>query len=135
MLSDVTPQPIDRVLQKTYEAAPGAFESLLGLEGVGARTIRALSLVSEVIYGAAASTRDPARFSFALGGKDGTPFPVDRAAYDKTIEVLHAAVNRANIDRSERVRALKRLVAYGKARVSSRRENRNTGAAGESEPA
>ena len=120
MLSDVNPQHLERVLLKTYEAAPKDFETLLGLEGVGARTIRALSLVSEVIYGTAASTRDPARFSFALGGKDGTPFPVDRAAYDKTIEVLHAAVNRANIDRSERVKALKRLVAYGKSRVSTR---------------
>lgn len=120
LLSDVNPQHLERVLLKTYEAAPKDFETLIGLEGVGARTIRALSLVSEVIYGTAASTRDPARFSFALGGKDGTPFPVDRDAYDKTIEVLHAAVNRANIDRSERVKALKRLVAYGKERVSKR---------------
>jgi len=120
LLSDVNPQHLERVLLKTYESRPRDFETLLGLEGVGARTIRALSLVSEVIYGTPASTRDPARFSFALGGKDGTPFPVDRMAYDKTIEVLHAAVNRANIDRSERVKALKRLVAYGKSRVSKR---------------
>jgi hypothetical protein len=120
LLSDVNPQHLERVLLKTYEAGPRDFESLLGLEGVGARTIRALALVSEVIYGTPASTRDPARFSFALGGKDGTPFPVDRDAYDKTIDVLHAAVNRANIDRSERVKALKRLVAYGKAKVEER---------------
>ena len=120
LLSDVNPQHLERVLLKTYEAAPRDFESLIGLEGVGARTVRALALVSEVIYGTAASTRDPARFSFALGGKDGTPFPVDRAAYDKTIEVLHAAVNRAHIDRSDRVKALKRLVAYGKAKVLER---------------
>jgi hypothetical protein len=123
MLSDVNPQHLERVLLKTYERSPDDFETLLGLEGVGARTIRALSLVSEVIYGTAASSRDPARFSFALGGKDGTPFPVDRAAYDKTIEVLHAAVNRANIDRSERVKALKRLVAYGKAKVAKRMQD------------
>ncbi|HTL44937.1 MAG TPA: DUF763 domain-containing protein [Vicinamibacterales bacterium] len=122
LLSDVNPQHLERVLLKTYEAAPRDFESLIGLEGVGARTVRALALVSEVIYGTAASTRDPARFSFALGGKDGTPFPVDRAAYDKTIDVLHAAVNRANIDRSERVKALKRLVAYGKAKVLERQQ-------------
>ena len=122
LLSDVNPQHLERVLLKTYEAAPRDFESLIGLEGVGARTVRALALVSEVIYGTPASTRDPARFSFALGGKDGTPFPVDRAAYDKTIEVLHAAVNRANIDRSERMKALKRLVAYGKAKVLERQQ-------------
>jgi hypothetical protein len=128
LLSDVNPQHLERVLLKTYEAAPRDFETLLGLEGVGARTIRALSLVSEVIYGTPASTRDPARFSFALGGKDGTPFPVDRASYDKTIEVLHAAVNRANIDRSERVKALKRLVAYGKAKVTKRLESSSAAA-------
>jgi hypothetical protein len=122
LLSDVNPQHLERVLLKTYEAAPRDFESLIGLEGVGARTVRALALVSEVIYGTPASTRDPARFSFALGGKDGTPFPVDRAAYDRTIEVLHAAVNRANIDRSERVKALKRLVAYGKRKVLERQQ-------------
>jgi hypothetical protein len=134
LLSDVNPQHLERVLLKTYESAPADFETLLGLEGVGARTIRALALVSEVIYGAPASTRDPARFSFALGGKDGTPFPVDRVAYDKTIEVLHAAVNRANIDRSERVKALKRLVAYGRARVSKRLEQTAERDRSETEP-
>ena len=121
LLADVNPQHLERVLLKTYEAAPSDFESLIGLEGVGARTVRALALVSEVIYGTPASTRDPARFSFALGGKDGTPFPVDRDAYDKTIDILHAAVNRANIDRSERVKALKRLVAYGRTKVLENR--------------
>jgi hypothetical protein len=134
LLSDVNPRHLERVLLKTYESAPADFETLLGLEGVGARTIRALALVSEVIYGAPASTRDPARFSFALGGKDGTPFPVDRVAYDKTIEVLHAAVNRANIDRSERVKALKRLVAYGRARVSKRLEQTAERDRSETEP-
>ena len=120
LLSDVNPQHLERVLLKTYESAPRDFDSLIGLQGVGAHTVRALALVSEVIYGTPASTRDPARFSFALGGKDGTPFPVDRDAYDKTIEALQAAVNRADIDLSERVKALKRLVAYGKARVTRR---------------
>jgi hypothetical protein len=120
MLADVNPQHLERILLKTYEGAPRDFEALLGMEGVGARTLRALALVSEVIYGAPASTRDPARFSFAHGGKDGTPFPVDRDIYDKTVETLRAAVNKANIDRSERVAALKRLVNYGAARVRAR---------------
>jgi hypothetical protein len=78
---------------------------------VGARTLRALTLASELIYGTRASTRDPARFAFAHGGKDGIPFPVDRDSYDKTIAVLRRAVDRAHIDRSERIRALKRLAA------------------------
>ena len=120
MLSDVNPQHLERILLKTYEAAPRDFEALLGMEGVGARTVRALALASEVIYGTPASTRDPARFSFALGGKDGTPFPVDRESYDRTVEILRAAVNKANLDRSERVKALKRLVSYGRARVMER---------------
>ena len=94
------------------------------MEGVGARTLRALSLVSEVIYGTPASTRDPARFSFAHGGKDGTPFPVDIETYDKTVEVLRAAVNKANIDRSERVKALKRLVDYGRKKIAASRESK-----------
>jgi hypothetical protein len=90
------------------------------MEGVGARTLRALALASEVIYGTPASTRDPARLSFAHGGKDGTPYPVDLETYDRTIEVLRAAVNKANIDRSERVKALKRLVDYGKQKIAER---------------
>jgi hypothetical protein len=62
-----------------------------------------------LIYGTQASTRDPARFAFAHGGKDGIPFPVDRRTYDTTIDVLRRAVDRAAVDRSERIRALKRL--------------------------
>ena len=108
LVADVNPQYLDKILLKTYERAPENFETLLGMEGVGAKTLRALALASEVIYGTPASTRDPARFSFAHGGKDGFPYPVDLETYDKTIDVLRAAVNKANIDRSERVEALKR---------------------------
>jgi hypothetical protein len=120
LLADVNPQHLDRILLKTYERAPENFETLLGMEGVGARTLRALALASEIIYGTPASTRDPARFSFAHGGKDGFPYPVDVETYDKTVEVLRSAVNKANIDRSERVKALKRLVDYGQQRVRAR---------------
>jgi hypothetical protein len=120
MIADVNSRYLEKILLKTYERAPENFETLLGMEGVGARTLRALALVSEVIYGTPASTRDPARFSFAHGGKDGTPFPVDTGTYDKTVEILRAAVNRAGIDRSERVAALKRLVKFGEERVRKR---------------
>ena len=120
MIADVNPRYLEKILLKTYERAPEDFETLLGMEGVGARTLRALALVSEVIYGTPASTRDPARFSFAHGGKDGTPFPVDRETYDKTVDILRAAVNRPGIDRSERVAALKRLVRFGEERVRRR---------------
>ena len=94
---------------RTYERAPQDFEGLLSIEGVGPRTLKALALASELIYGTTASTRDPARFAFAHGGKDGTPFPVDRVTYERTITILHQALDRARVDRSEKVRALKRL--------------------------
>ena len=109
---DVDSRYLSKILLKTYERAPENFEALLGIEGVGPRTLRALALASELIYGTQASTRDPARFAFAHGGKDGIPFPVDRTTYDKTIDILNRAVDRARIDRSERVGALKRLAKF-----------------------
>jgi hypothetical protein len=114
-LEDIDPRRLQTVLLSTYDRAPADFESLLGLEGVGARTLRALALVSEVIYGTPASTRDPARFAFAHGGKDGIPFPVDRETYERTIDTLHLAMARAHVDRSERVDALKRLSRFARA--------------------
>ena len=115
MLQDIDPRHLQTVLLSTYDRAPENFETLLGLERVGARTLRALALVSEVIWGTPASTRDPARFAFAHGGKDGTPYPVDRATYDKTIDALHRAMAKAHVDRSERLDALKRLGRFAKA--------------------
>jgi hypothetical protein len=116
----VNPRYLEKILLTTYERAPEDFETLLGMPGVGARTLRALALVSEIVYGTPASTRDPARFSFAHGGKDGFPYPVDTGTYDKTIQILRAAVTKAGIDRSERVAALKRLVRFGEERVRAR---------------
>lgn len=111
-LADIDPRYLHKILLKTYERAPKDFETLLGIEGVGPKTLRALALVSELIFGAKASTRDPARFAFAHGGKDRTPYPVDRATYDKTIDVLHDALDHARVDRSEKVKALKRLAGF-----------------------
>ncbi len=123
LIADVNPQYLQKILLKTYERAPEDFETLLGMQGVGARTLRALALTAEIIYGTPASTRDPARFSFAHGGKDGFPYPVDTGTYDKTVEVLRAAVTKAGIDRSERVAALKRLVKFGEERIRQRRKD------------
>ncbi|HIP53574.1 MAG TPA: DUF763 domain-containing protein [Chromatiales bacterium] len=109
---DVNPRHLHRILLKTYERMPEDFETLLGIQGVGPKALRALSLVAELIYGQPASTHDPARFSFAHGGKDGTPYPVDRAGYDRTIEILKQAVDRSMIDRSHRIQALKRLARF-----------------------
>jgi hypothetical protein len=110
--SDINPKYLQKILLRTYEQAPADFEALLAIEGVGAKTLRALALTSELIYGVSASRQDPARYSFAHGGKDGTPYPVDCQTYDKTIEVMHRALNRANIGRSEKVRAFRRLADF-----------------------
>ena len=110
---DVPDPYLAKILVRTYEQAPADFESLLAIEGVGPKTLRALSLVSEVVHGTPASLRDPARFAFAHGGKDGTPFPVDRATYDRTIAVLEQSLNRAQVDRTEKVQAFRRLAEWG----------------------
>src|SRR6478672_4834509 len=109
---DVAGPYLEKIIVKTYERAPEDFETLLGIPGVGPKTLRALSLASELIHGTPATLRDPARFAFAHGGKDGTPFPVDRLTYDKTIEILNKAINRSAIDRSEKVKVFKRLANF-----------------------
>jgi hypothetical protein len=110
--ADINPRYLHKVLLKTYEQAPADFEDLLGIPGVGAKTLRALALVAELIYGTPVSTRDPARFSFAHGGKDGTPYPVDRQTYETTIATLHDLVRRSKIERSERAAAFKNLASF-----------------------
>lgn len=108
-IEDVNSRYLKKIFEKTYESAPKDFESLLGIEGVGPKTLRALSLTAEIIYEAKVSTKDPARFSFDHGGKDGTPYPVDINTYEKTIEVLSNALDKSRVDRSEKIKALKRL--------------------------
>jgi hypothetical protein len=117
---DIDRRYLEKTLLRTYEQAPRDFEALLCTDGVGPKTLRALSLVGELIYGARTSTRDPARFAFAHGGKDGTPYPVDRATYEKTIEVLHDALARPGPERGERVEALKRLARFAEPVASCR---------------
>lgn len=86
------------------------------MKGVGPATLRALSLISELLYGAPASCRDPARYSFAHGGKDGFPFPVDRVTYDGSMEFLRDALGRARIGNADRLQALRRLSQWQAAR-------------------
>jgi uncharacterized protein len=98
-----------KALQMAYELQPSSYEELVTLQGLGPRRIRALSLISELIYGASPSWLDPAKFSFAHGGKDGTPFPVDRDTYDRSIITLHDAIEGARLDKKEKYEAIKRL--------------------------
>ncbi|MDD5449210.1 MAG: DUF763 domain-containing protein [Candidatus Omnitrophica bacterium] len=100
---------LERILFKVCEIRPDNYEKLLSLEGVGPKTMRALSLVSEVIYGARPSYEDPARYSFAHGGKDATPYPVDRATYDSTIAFFSRLVRKMKLPFSEKNKILKKL--------------------------
>jgi len=100
---------LKKTIEKAHFLKLENFEQLLMTEGVGPKTIRALSLVSEIIYGAKPSYEDPARYSFAHGGKDGTPYKVDRATYDKTISVLEKGIEMAKISLKEKEMAKQRL--------------------------
>ena len=110
---------LERILGEVRERKPQNFEALLATPGVGPKTIRALSLVSELIYGAKPSYKDPARFSFAHGGKDGVPFPVDKKLYDQSIEILRRGIRKAKIETSEKQLAFKRLPLTSGARFLS----------------
>ncbi len=112
LVKDINPERLSKIFLSTYSQQPKNFEELLGTKGVGPQTIRALSLVAELIYGAAPSFNDPVRFSFAHGGKDGYPYPVDRKNYDLTIDTLKKAITSSKIERDEKNRALKRLYNF-----------------------
>jgi hypothetical protein len=113
-LNDIDFKRLQKIFISTYERKPENFENLLAMKGVGPKTIRALALISELVYGVKYSIRDPARFSFAHGGKDGFPYPVDRENYNRSIDILHRAVRDSKIGREAKVRAIKKLsVFYG----------------------
>ncbi len=112
LLKDINPDNIKRVLTTTYEQNPTDFTSLLEARMAGPKTIRALALLSEIIYGTEVSRKDPAVFSFAHGGKDGTPYPVNRAVYDQSINVLRTAVEKAKIGDKDKLQAMKKLSLF-----------------------
>jgi hypothetical protein len=108
-LTDLHPERLSKVLLSTYQRQPEDYTALLSVPGVGAKALRALALVAELTYGEPASVRDPVSYSFAHGGKDGTPYPVDRATYDATIDSLRRAVRETKAGYSEKTAMLKRL--------------------------
>jgi hypothetical protein len=132
---DVNEKRLKSILVHAHEQNPRDFEALLGLQGVGPATVRSLSLLAEIIFQATPSHRDPtahqratsgssdkpnaveprrwADYSYAHGGKDGTPFPVDRATYDRNIVVLTDAVRRARLGENDKFDALRRLSKMG----------------------
>lgn len=99
-------------LEKAYELQPDNYENLLEIRGIGPATVRGLALVSEIIHGDAPSWRDPARFSFAFGGKDGVPYPVNKKRMDKTYQILSTAINESMKKRGEKLKALQRLNGF-----------------------
>jgi len=100
---------LQKILYHLTEAKPKNYENLLAIYGVGPKTIRALALVAEVIYGAKPSYEDPARYSFALGGKDNTPYPIDRASYDETINTLKNLIKKTKLPIIEKDKIIKNI--------------------------
>ncbi|MFO8110132.1 MAG: DUF763 domain-containing protein [Thermoplasmata archaeon] len=105
---DITPKGWDAI-RKAYEVQPDSYEELVMIRGMGPKKIRALALVADLVHGSEASWEDPVKYSFAHGGKDGTPFPVDREVYDSTIKVLKEDLKACTVENEEKRSALKRL--------------------------
>ncbi|RKX58688.1 MAG: hypothetical protein DRP29_06090 [Thermodesulfobacteriota bacterium] len=104
------PRRIDwEAVEKAYNLQPDNFENLLLIKGIGKATLRALALISDLIYNVNYDKEDPAKYSFALGGKDGVPFPVDRKRYDEVIEFMEEVVKQTELGEFEKKQALERL--------------------------
>jgi len=106
-------------MKRAYEFQPKNYEELLSIRGVGPATVRGLALVAELVYGEKPSWADPVKFSFAYGGKDGVPFPVDRRAMDESIQLLRQAVEAAKIGDKEKTCSLRRLRRFVPATYSA----------------
>lgn len=97
------------LLQKAYELQPKSYEELVLLKGMGKKKLRALALVSKLVFGTKLDWKDPVKYSWAHGGKDGFPFPVDKPTYESSIEFIKEAVKQANLGSEERARCLRNL--------------------------
>jgi uncharacterized protein len=109
---DVDEKRLAKMFRVMHESGAGTYKDLIRIRGVGPRTLAALTLVSEIVYDAPPSYRDPARFSFAHGGKDGHPFPVDRKTYDHSISFLKECLDRAKVKDRDKIEAFRRLAIY-----------------------
>ena len=106
---DVNMTRLGSVLNMAYNSDIENFEDLVMMKGVGPRTLKSLAMVSEVVHGDASRFEDPARFSFAIGGKDGRPHPIDTKAMDETINMLQTSVDKSKLGDKDKSRAIKRL--------------------------
>jgi hypothetical protein len=103
-------------VKRAYDFQPKNYEELLSIRGIGPATVRALALISELVYGEKPSWKDPVKYSFCVGGKNGVPFPVDKTTYDEAIEILENAVKQAKVGDKERIDAIRRLSNFLKQR-------------------
>lgn len=110
-----SPNYFNKILYQIYDQPPGRYVDLVARPGVGASTLRALAMVSEVVHGTPLTFQDPVRYSFAHGGKDGTPFPVRRPDYRATIASLETAIRRARLGDLDRMKAFRRLSSVARA--------------------
>ena len=107
------PRKLDwNVFRRVYDIQPRNYEELVSIPGIGPASLRALSLVAEIIFGARASWQDPVKYNFAHGGKDGVPYHIARKTYDKSISYLYSAVEGADIEKVDKIQSLKRLANY-----------------------
>jgi len=107
------PRRLDwNVFRKAYDVQPKNYEHLISIPGIGPSSVRALSLIGEIIFGTSASWQDPVKYNFAHGGKDGVPYPVARKTYDKSISYLYSAIECAEIQRDERIETIKKLAEF-----------------------
>lgn len=97
------------VLKRAWELQPSDYEEMISLEGMGPKKIRALALISDLVYGSNPSWKDPVKYSFTHGGKDGYPYPVDREVYDHSIQSMKEALEEAKMDKKDKYNAIKRL--------------------------
>jgi len=127
--ADVDPKRLGAVLALTHERDLRDFASLLLVEQLGPRTLQSLALIAEVIHGTPARFDDPARFSFAHGGKDGHPFPVPLTVYDESISVLRRALDAAKLGQSEKMHGMARLDAFARSIETERQPEADVNAA------
>ncbi len=106
--SDLTQQTLNN-LKKAEQRQPEDYEDLVSVEGVGKKSLRALALIAQLVHGTENDWEDPARFSFAHGGKDGYPRPVDKEEYDRSIDFLKEAIEKADMGRKEKMKSLEKL--------------------------
>ncbi|MFO7675070.1 MAG: DUF763 domain-containing protein [bacterium] len=110
--ADISPRYLHKAMLATYECPPAGFDELLLVPGVGPKTVRTLALIADVVHGAAPSFRDPVTYSFAVGGKDGFPYPVDRAGYDRATAILERGIRESKLGDREKLDAFRRLERF-----------------------